>query len=144
MNKKILIWVIIIVIILVAIYLLIPKSANQQPNVNTVQNQTQNTQATSVQATTTVKTTPENTVPAKKHAVSIVNFSFDPAVLTINKGDTVVWANNDSAPHQIASANFNGPVMSNGDGYSSTFNNTGTFDYHCAIHPSMKGTIVVQ
>jgi len=95
------------------------------------QAQTTPTSATTDQTGTTV-------------AISISNFSFDPSVLNFKKGDTVTWTNNDAVPHQIASASFTGPVINKGQTYSFTFDSMGTFDYHCAIHPSMKGTIIVK
>jgi plastocyanin len=78
------------------------------------------------------------------NAVKIQNFAFDPGTLTVKKGTTVTWTNNDSAPHQIKSATFNSSQLSKGQAFSFTFNETGTFDYSCSIHPSMLGKIIVQ
>jgi amicyanin len=113
------------------------------------------TPATNYSAATAPATTPSSnsaaTVPSPTTnqaagAVTIQNFAFSPASLTIKKGETVTWTNQDSAPHQIASDNgkFQGPSFSKGQTYSFTFNDTGTFPYHCTIHPMMKATIVVQ
>lgn len=102
---------------------------------------------TTTTSTTTITNTFTQTATAKTYNVSITNFSFSPSTLTINKGDTVVWTNNDSVPHQVKGdtlSALSAPVMSNGQTYSFTFNNTGTFGYHCAIHPSMTGTIIVK
>jgi plastocyanin len=57
--------------------------------------------------------------------------------------------NNDGAPHAIASdagspAAFSSDSLSTGASYTFTFTQTGTYTYHCSIHPSMKGTILVQ
>ena len=76
--------------------------------------------------------------------ISIKNFAFSPATLTIKKGATVTWTNSDSAPHQIKSATFNSAALNQGQSFSFTFNTAGTFDYSCAIHPSMLGKIIVQ
>lgn len=78
------------------------------------------------------------------NAVDIQNFSFTPSTLTIKKGTTVTWTNNDSTPHQIKSATFNSGQLSKGQTFSFTFADAGTFAYSCAIHPSMTGTIVVE
>ncbi|MDO8528533.1 MAG: cupredoxin family copper-binding protein [Nanoarchaeota archaeon] len=78
--------------------------------------------------------------------VKISNFAFSPSTLTINVGGKVVWTNMDSAPHTVVSDSGNeisSSSLSNGGTYSHTFNTAGTYDYHCSIHPSMKGTIVV-
>jgi plastocyanin len=144
--KKITIYIIIILVIIIgAVYFLIssPKSSIQT---NQEQGPTTQTSPASVVTQPEVispVTAPETTL-AETYNVSAVNFSFSPAVLNINKGDTVIWTNEDSAPHQIAGKSFNGSVMSKGQTYSFIFNNIGTFDYYCAIHPSMKGTVIVK
>jgi plastocyanin len=98
-----------------------------------------NTPPPSPQGTTS--TAPSNNSAT---AVSIQNFAFNPGTLTVTKGATVTWTNNDSVPHQIKSATFNSSPLSQGQTFSFTFNDAGSFDYSCAIHPSMLGKIVVQ
>jgi plastocyanin len=80
----------------------------------------------------------------ESNTVSIQNFAFNPQALTVKKGTTVTWTNNDSAPHQIKSTTFNSQPLGKGQSYSFTFDNPGTFDYICGIHPSMTGKIIVQ
>lgn len=87
---------------------------------------------------------PVQVAPAAADTVNIQNFSFNPATLTVKKGAAVTWTNNDSAPHQIKSAAFNSELMSQGQTFSFTFNDAGTFDYSCSIHPSMTGKIIVE
>ena len=79
-------------------------------------------------------------------SVTIKNFAFSPSNLTVKKGATVTWTNEDSAPHKIASdlTGFGSDALSQGATYQFTFVQTGTFGYHCSIHPSMKGTITVE
>ena len=84
---------------------------------------------------------------AKNYDVSIANFAFSPKTITLNKGDTVTWINNDSAPHKAVGDTLNSlssETMSKGQKYTFTFNDTGDFAYHCSIHPSMKGNIIVK
>jgi plastocyanin len=76
-------------------------------------------------------------------AVSIENFSFKPSVLTVQKGTTVVWTNNEAAVHNIKSSAFNSPDMKKGETFEFTFETAGTYDYYCGIHPAMTGQIVV-
>jgi len=114
-------------------------------------------------APTPAPTTPEQPVtpqipseqPAAQQApseqtVTIANFAFTPASLTVTAGTTVTWVNNDSVPHKIVaddSSNLPGlssENLSQGDSYSFTFSTPGTFNYYCQIHPSMKGTVVVS
>jgi plastocyanin len=68
--------------------------------------------------------------------------------LTIATGTTVTWRNTDVTTHTATSDSsgvFNtGNIAGNGGSASFTFNTAGTVHYHCAIHPGMIGTIVVQ
>lgn len=79
--------------------------------------------------------------------ISIKNFSFDPQSITIKPGTTVTWINNDSVPHTITSdpdgATFKSQTLQPGEKFQFTFASAGTFPYHCSIHPSMQGNIVV-
>ncbi|MGL5831171.1 MAG: S-layer homology domain-containing protein [Candidatus Altimarinota bacterium] len=79
--------------------------------------------------------------------VSIQDMEFKLAEMTIPVGSTVKWTNADSMNHDvqsIGSNTLNSPLLENGDSYSYTFNEEGTFDYMCSLHPSMKGKIIVK
>jgi plastocyanin len=76
--------------------------------------------------------------------VAIQNFAFNPSSLTIKVGTTVIWKNLDSVPHKIKSDTFNSDVLNNGDTFSFKFDNKGTYNYSCAIHPFMQATITVE
>ena len=78
------------------------------------------------------------------NAINIENFSFNPATLTVKKGAAITWTNNDSAPHKIKSAAFNSEILDKGQNFSFTFNQAGTFNYFCSIHPAMTGQIIVE
>jgi len=87
---------------------------------------------------------------AGQNAVKISNFAFVPQSIAIKAGESVTWTNEDSVQHQIAAdpgqpdiVNLSSPSMNNGATYSYTFSKAGTWTYHCSIHPSMKGTVVV-
>lgn len=112
--------------------------ATQESNITPITKPTANTNDN------TANPTPTQQPAAQTSSVNIQNFAFSPASLNIAKGTTVTWTNNDSAPHQIASATFNSQTLSQGQTYSFTFTQTGTFSYSCSIHPSMTGTINVQ
>jgi plastocyanin len=75
--------------------------------------------------------------------VEIVNFAFVPAEITINAGDTVNWTNKDTAVHDVTSSLFDHDINP-GESFSFAFNQTGIYDYHCDIHRSMKGRIIVR
>jgi plastocyanin len=76
--------------------------------------------------------------------VTIQNFTFLPASLSINMGDAVTWINQDSVPHTIVGDFATSPDLSNGQSFSFTFNQSGSFPYHCGIHPSMLGEVIVK
>lgn len=106
-----------------------------------------NTSAPVETINTQTATTTENSVKGETYNISIKDFTFDQKTITINKGDTIVWKNIDNVPHQIQGtslASLKGPVMGYGLTYSYTFNDAGTYDYFCVIHPMMKGTVIVK
>ena len=78
--------------------------------------------------------------------VIMKNFAFDPAELKIKAGDTVVWTNKDSIPHNLVSDSFEiiSPTVPIGGTYSHTFKTTGEYPYNCEIHTGMKGKIIVE
>ncbi|MBV9310358.1 MAG: cupredoxin family copper-binding protein [Solirubrobacterales bacterium] len=77
--------------------------------------------------------------------VTISDFQFGPATITIHVGDTVTWSNSGPSPH-TATANgggFDTGTLNRGQSASHTFQQAGTFAYFCKIHPFMHGTVVV-
>jgi plastocyanin len=83
--------------------------------------------------------------PVAGDAVSIDNFAFVPATLTVRAGSTVTWTNHDEEPHTVAASDgsFHSPGMGSQGTYSHTFPTAGKFDYVCSIHPFMHATVVV-
>ena len=78
--------------------------------------------------------------------VQIKNFAFNPGTVSISSGQTVTWTNMDNVPHTVTSTTgvFDSGPISPGQTFSYTFNNAGTFEYSCTIHPSMQhGKVVV-
>jgi plastocyanin len=88
-------------------------------------------------------------VAAEMPGITIDNYQFAPATLTIAVGGSVTWTNDDSDIHSVA-ADDGDPVMfksaglDTDDKYSFTFTRPGTYLYHCTLHPHMTGKIVVQ
>ncbi len=79
--------------------------------------------------------------------VNITNMLFTPSQVTIQKSDTVTWTNNDSADHTVTADTGNGPkseTITPGSTYSYTFDEVGSFQYHCSFHSAMHGTVVVR
>ncbi len=90
--------------------------------------------------------TATSSVPVAGTKVTITNFAFTPAVLTVKPGETVVWTNQDEEPHTVVAGDnsFHSPGLDANGTYAFTFASPGTFDYICSIHPFMHGTVVVQ
>ena len=78
--------------------------------------------------------------------VHMKNTAFDPKEITIDKGATVKWINDDSVQHTVTAGDksFDSGKLNSGQTYERTFNEPGTFDYACTIHPSMKGKVTVR
>lgn len=82
--------------------------------------------------------------------VAIKNSAFTPRKITIKKGVTVTWTNQDSMSHNVVSDSDapaggpakDAPLLGNGETFSHTYNTVGTFNYHCGPH-SFKGTVEV-
>ena len=83
---------------------------------------------------------------AAEHAVRISDSTFSPATLTISVGDTVTWRNADDRPHTVTSDDgaFDSGNLDEGQGFSFTFTEPGTYTYRCDYHPDMRATIVVE
>jgi plastocyanin len=81
--------------------------------------------------------------------ISLKNFAFTPSTLTIKPGTTVTWTNEDGTSHTVVSDSgtpvpFTSQTLVNGASFQFTFTRPGSYTYHCSIHPSMTGTIIVQ
>jgi plastocyanin len=78
--------------------------------------------------------------------ITIENFTFDPAVLTVKPGTIVTWANADDIPHSIVEDNgaFHSKPLDTGDEFSMTFSSPGETDYFCGFHAHMRGKIIVK
>ena len=76
--------------------------------------------------------------------IEIKNFAFVPDTISITKGTTVTWTQKDSSAHTIKGTGFESGQLSQGKTFSHTFNDTGTFNYICSLHPSMSGSVIVK
>lgn len=81
--------------------------------------------------------------------------AYSPRVLTVAVGTTVTWTNDDGVVHTVTSGESDGTSgepdgffdsgdMEEGDTFSFTFDQPGTFEYFCIPHPWMTGTVIVE
>ena len=77
--------------------------------------------------------------------VKIDNFAFEPSSITVAKGTTVEWTNGDDVPHTVVEkkVRFKSKALDTDDRYRHTFNEPGSFQYFCSLHPHMVGEIRV-
>ncbi len=83
---------------------------------------------------------------AADHAVTISNFKFEPARLTVAAGDTVTFTNKDGSPHTATAddGGFNTGTLKKGQSKQVTIGTAGNHPYHCAIHTAMKGAVTAK
>ena len=134
-NRGILALIIIIIVIIIAAaaaYLYSTQSSNQNPQIGV--NTSSNNSSTISNGTSAIS------------AIIIQNGAFNPNSLTIKTGTNVQWTNRDNTTHQVISDSgaFQSPVLNPGDSYNFYFAKSGVFGYHCGIHSTETGTIIVQ
>ena len=83
---------------------------------------------------------------AQSSSVTITDFEFSPATITVNVGDTVTWTNEGPTMHTATAedGSFDTGNLEQGESGSATFNDAGTIPYICTPHPFMKGRVVVR
>ncbi len=144
--KKGLILGIIIAIVILAIagyfFMKVPTQPSTIPSIDT----RPTSPVTSPDQLTPPSQTPPTSTPST-YNIEIKSFAFNNDTLNIKVGDSIIWTNKDSASHSIISdsgTEISSPVISTGQTYSHTFATAGTYEYHCGIHTSMKGKVIVS
>ncbi len=121
------------------------------------------TPATTTEETEAPPTPPTPAIPeTKENTVEITSAGFNPSTVTIKAGDKVTFTNKDTSTHWPASAvhpthtdypETGGCIgskfdackgLAQGESWSFTFNEKGSWNYHDHLNPSLKGTIVVE
>ena len=82
---------------------------------------------------------------AEAPSISIKEYAFSPAQLTVAAGTKITWTNHDQVPHTIVDEGkkFRSPALDTNDSYSFVLTQPGTYRYFCSLHPQMVGTITV-
>ncbi|MFA4935237.1 MAG: plastocyanin/azurin family copper-binding protein [Candidatus Methanoperedens sp.] len=84
------------------------------------------------------------TPPPTTVEVGISDFMFFPPEVVIAKGGTVKWSNKDTYQHTVTSGDFDSGTLNQGQTFSHTFNEAGTYDYWCKNHASMRAKVIVK
>ena len=86
-------------------------------------------------------------LPEVPNPVSIVELTFEPAVIEVDAGALVTWTNDSELDHwvlsEVAGAIDSAPLEP-GNSYAARFDEPGTYDYFCNVHAGMSGTVVVR
>ena len=89
----------------------------------------------------------------QEHPTQALLNSYAPAEITVPKGSTVTWTNDDSTIHTVVQGSaqggsgetpaFDSSIIANGATWEHTFDTAGEFDYYCSLHPFMTGKVTV-
>lgn len=142
MQKNIIIVAVLLVVGLGAYYFSSNKNSYKPPASPTPAVQTETVQAPVAPASNATEAP-----AAEKSTIIIKNFSFSPSSTTVKAGSKITWINNDGVPHTITSDSgtlLNSPTLSPGQSFDFTFTNSGSLNYHCKIHPSMRGSVIIE
>jgi plastocyanin len=88
----------------------------------------------------------ETEIITEDTVINIESFQFSESIVKVRKGTKVTWINRDSTRHTVTSDESNiltSPLLDTGGSYEFTFNEPGTYRYHCTPHPQMLGAILV-
>ncbi|MGB8888441.1 MAG: cupredoxin domain-containing protein [Candidatus Korobacteraceae bacterium] len=89
---------------------------------------------------------PADAHSASETAITIDNFSFTPATVTVPVGTTVRWTNRDDIPNTVVSDDkmFRSKALDTDEQFTYTFTKPGAYSYFCSLHPKMTAKVVVQ
>jgi plastocyanin len=89
---------------------------------------------------------PQQVAATNEAEISIQSFQFVPAILTVKAGTAVTWINHDEEPHNVVSPErvFRSKAIDGGEKFTVVLDKPGTYNYLCAVHPHMRGKIVVE
>jgi plastocyanin len=100
-----------------------------------------------VTGATTEKTVTTGGVQNRK--VAMKDTQFNPRGVTVSKGTTITWTNDDDFDHNVTKESGPGPDFKSenygkGKTYEQQFTTAGTIKYECTLHPGMEGTVTVK
>ena len=84
-------------------------------------------------------------VTLKEAEIVLKNIQFSPREVTIERGGTVTWINDESVTHTVTFDDGSLDItLKKGEKTQLNFNDPGTYNYVCTIHPGMKGVVIVK
>jgi plastocyanin len=82
----------------------------------------------------------------RAHVVLMKDIGFQPTELSVSRGDTIVWKNEDFVPHTATArdGSWDSKAINGDSSWRYVANEPGRHDYYCVFHPNMRGTITVR
>jgi plastocyanin len=79
-------------------------------------------------------------------SIDIRDFEFQPPNVSVPAGATVTWVNHDAEPHDATARDdsWRTDTLGQDESESLTFDEPGTWDYYCTIHPYMEAVLTVR
>ena len=84
---------------------------------------------------------------AKTWTVKITGMRYEPATVTVDSGDTIVWVNEDPVAHtvtSVAAGRFDSRAIAPGGHWRHEAAAPGRYAYACAFHPTMQAMLIVK
>ncbi|HET6516742.1 MAG TPA: plastocyanin/azurin family copper-binding protein [Nitrosopumilaceae archaeon] len=138
MRKKILIIGLVVLLIVVVTILTIPNESNS--DIKSIKKNNVTDLATVIMPTKSSRPGCEET-----------NSCYIPSQIFIHKGESVTWLNEDAAFHSVTSGKYENPDgmfdskhLDPNEFFTIKFDEYGTFDYFCTLHPWMHGQVIVR
>ena len=79
------------------------------------------------------------------HTIVIEGVKFEPATLTVKRGEVIIWINKDPFPHTVTDAGaFDSHSIAVAHSWKWVAQKTGRYVYTCTLHPNMKGLLQVH
>jgi plastocyanin len=76
--------------------------------------------------------------------VEIRGYKYIPQNLTVKVGQTVRWTNNDTVLHDVVGSGIESEYLQKGEAFTYTFEEVGTYQYICTVHPWMEGEVIAE
>ena len=104
-----------------------------------------------------LQVTVRNAPNSSQRGCEETNSCFIPSTVMIDVGGAVTWENGDIGPHsatsqiftpggagEVIGSQWDSGILTKGNSFSHTFDDAGTYNYFCTVHPWMQGTVIVE
>ena len=110
-----------------------------------------NSEETTVKVEEIIKADVIIPIKVSRPGCDIEDICYIPSNIVVEKGKSVTWVNEDSSFHSVTSGFYGAPTELFDSGYldpyqsyTLSFDEFGTYDYFCTLHPWMKAQVIVE